>query len=415
MIFKKISTVILSMLLLTSIATGCESNADGSTESSEKDNTVTTTVITKAPETAEEFRSAMIERSITSTGNNARMKNAIEKAKSGEKTTVAYIGGSITEGLNGGKDGCYAKLSYNYFSETFGTGENVEYINAGMSGTPSVLGILRSQRDVLDYKPDVVFIEFAVNDAQDPTHKDAYESLVRTMLQSENAPAVVLLFTVLENGYTCQEQMQQVGEYYNLPMISVGDALTPELTATRMVWSDYASDAAHPNPAGHELITEFITNYYGKVIAEDKSEDILIPEEALFGMSLVNAKLIDSSNFTPTQLGSFVATKTIAQFPNGWRHEANGLNEPLIIDLQAKSVFVIYRENSTGNLGTTEIMINGEEPIISAKGISSDGWNNPEFKMLRKRPLLNDYEIVIKMLAGDEEKTSDILAIGYTD
>lgn len=37
-------------------------------------------------------------------------------------------------------------------------------MNAGLSGTPSKLGILRLDRDVLAYEPDICFIEFAVND-----------------------------------------------------------------------------------------------------------------------------------------------------------------------------------------------------------------------------------------------------------
>ena len=40
-------------------------------------------------------------------------------------------------------------------------GDNVEYVNAGLSGTASALGNLRVQRDVLAYEPDIVFIEYA--------------------------------------------------------------------------------------------------------------------------------------------------------------------------------------------------------------------------------------------------------------
>ena len=46
---------------------------------------------------SEEYQ-AMIAKSLLSTGNNQRLKNAIEKAKRGEEITIAYIGGSITQG-----------------------------------------------------------------------------------------------------------------------------------------------------------------------------------------------------------------------------------------------------------------------------------------------------------------------------
>lgn len=110
------------------------------------------------------------------------------------------------------------------------------------------------QKDVLDEKPDLVFIEFAVNDANDITSKLMYESLVNRIVNSETAPAVVLIFTVLENGYTCEEHQAKVGEAYGLPMISVNAALSPEMESGALVWSDYAQDEAHPNNQGHTMI-----------------------------------------------------------------------------------------------------------------------------------------------------------------
>ena len=63
----------------------------------------------------------MIERSLLSLGNTLRLKRAIEKAKRGEEVTIAYIGGSITQGA-GAKPidkKCYAYLSYRGFCDLF--------------------------------------------------------------------------------------------------------------------------------------------------------------------------------------------------------------------------------------------------------------------------------------------------------
>lgn len=157
----------------------------------------------------------MVERSLTSIGNASRIKAKIEQARRGEKTVVAYIGGSITEGYSGGPEGCFAKLSYNDFAATYGTGDNVEYVNAGLSGTSSTVGNLRVQRDVLACKPDIVFIKYGVNDAQDMFTKSSYESLVKTLLTQENEPAVVLLFNRTVDGYSAQVFMKAIGEHYS--------------------------------------------------------------------------------------------------------------------------------------------------------------------------------------------------------
>lgn len=52
------------------------------------------------------------------------------------------------------------------FPEAFSAKNNVKFIKAGVGGTPSELGMIRFDRDVLrdGQQPDIVVIEFAVND-----------------------------------------------------------------------------------------------------------------------------------------------------------------------------------------------------------------------------------------------------------
>ena len=116
----------------------------------------------------------MLERSLMNIGNTARFLKAVKKAKNGGDVTVAYIGGSITQGAGATPihHECYAYKSYRAFAELFGKDENVHFIKAGVGGTPSELGMLRFERDVLrdgSMAPDIVVIEFAVNDEGDET------------------------------------------------------------------------------------------------------------------------------------------------------------------------------------------------------------------------------------------------------
>src|SRR5690606_14754134 len=106
-------------------------------------------------------------------GNNYRLKAIIDKAKAGEEVTIAAIGGSITEGA-GAKNysESYAYRTYEAFKHEYGAedGANIHFINAGVGGTPSTFGIMRYDRDILsrvtdaDGLPDIVMVEFAVND-----------------------------------------------------------------------------------------------------------------------------------------------------------------------------------------------------------------------------------------------------------
>jgi lysophospholipase L1-like esterase len=203
------------------------------------------------------FTPAMLRNSLLSVGNTERIQGVIARAQAGEEITIAYLGGSITEGASAKpqQTRCYAYLSAQMFAEKFMPDtKQLLYYNAGISGTPSLLGITRLEQDVLSRQPDIVFVEFAVNDSNDVGSRGVYESLVRRLLNSETQPAVILIFTLLDSGYSCQPHMQQIGKHYDLGMISVKDAIRPQIDLGKMKWSDYSADYAHPNTEGHAFV-----------------------------------------------------------------------------------------------------------------------------------------------------------------
>lgn len=175
---------------------------------------------------------SMISKSLLNIGNNRRLKASIDRVRKGENVTIAYIGGSITEGaaVKPANTDSYTYRSYTKFKEMFGNkgGDNVHYIKAGVGGTPSELGMIRYDRDILrdgKIKPDIVVIEFAVNDAGDETNGVCYESLILNILSAQNNPAVVLLFSVFVSDWNLQDRLSPVGRHYDLPMVSISDAV----------------------------------------------------------------------------------------------------------------------------------------------------------------------------------------------
>ena len=58
---------------------------------------------------------------------------------------------------------------------------------AGIGGTNSYLGVHRVDEHLLAYKPDVVIVEFSVNDTDKTMNKYSYDSLVRKILSSASA------------------------------------------------------------------------------------------------------------------------------------------------------------------------------------------------------------------------------------
>lgn len=356
----------------------------------------------------------MVDRSLLSVGDMTRMSDVFQKAQNGEDITVAYIGGSITEGYNAGTTEFYAKtctdLLQGYFPDITVTG-----VNAGISGTPSLLGNLRLARDVLSADPDIVFVEFAVNDGQEADYKNAYESLVRTLLTQEKDIAVVLLFTVLDSGYTCQEHMSKIGANYDLPMISVHDSVYEEIEAGRMTWQDYSNDQSHPNAYGHKCITDFVDNYYQKVlpvVAENVGEVSKELPDPVFSAKYMNMHYMDSATMDGVELDGFEQYDTHGSFHNGWMYRGtDGGSMKFTVDCSVLEM--VFKANNSDKYGTADIYVDGEK-VKSVVSNMSDGWNNPVTAYLIDNDSSAEHTVEIRM-EGGVTQAFFVMAFGYCD
>lgn len=412
---KKLLAVLVSAAMCGAAFAGCGNNADSSKAESKAE--ASSSQAEKMPETDEEWTQAMYDKAMVSYGNTSMMQNVIKKAQSGEKVTVAYLGGSITEGISAGADGCYAKLTYDYFAQKFGTGDNVQYVNAGLSGTPSKLGILRLDRDVLAYEPDICFIEFAVNDGTEADYQNAYESIVRTLLQKNITP--VLLFSVAENDHSAQDYMKQIGEFYHLPMISYCDALRYLFANNRMTWKDFSDDQSHPNTEGHKLVASMVDYYFDTVMDVAPEGDYVMPTDTVFSPREVDAHMYEGDSLTPTSLGSWKEGSTIASFTNGWTYDNTGDNSPIVFEFKDKKfLYMIYKEVKQGEFGKLHVKVTADGEVYDESDydtISPSGWGNAQIQNIAMMPEATNYTVEISMAAGDEDKHGEVLAFGYTE
>ncbi len=366
----------------------------------------------------EEIYDLMVERSLMATGDMARMANVFKRAADGEDIKAAYIGGSITEGYSDNitlkTEEKWVDMSTKWLNEQF-PDSDITYVNAGLSGTPSVLGNVRLQRDVLQYDPDIVFVEFAVNDGGETIYKNAYESLVRTLLTQDKDIAVVLLFTIIESGHTCQPHMSQIGENYNLPMISLPDSVWIEMQEGRMAWSDYSADQSHPNVEGSIMIRDFVINYFEKVMADYESNtgavDKNLPDPVFSGdyadMIFVDNTTLEAeaTGFTPSDNGHH-------WFKDGWQFRAD-TGASLKFTVNCRKLAMVIKVNNAKTFGEAEIYVDGE---LTGKINSnrSDGWNNPVAEYL----IDNDEcaEHVVEIVIPEGQKCYfGIMGFGYCE
>lgn len=365
----------------------------------------------------DEIYDLMIKRSLITTGDMTRMANVLSRAANGEEITAAYIGGSITEGYHDNlvleEDQKWAKMSTTWLNEQF-PDATVNYVNAGISGTPSILGNVRLERDVLAYEPDIVFVEFAVNDGAEITFKSAYESLVRTLLADERDIAVVLLFTIVESGHTCQPHMTQIGENYGLPMISLPDSVWVEMQEGRMTWDDYSGDQSHPHVEGSKMIRDMVINYYQQVIpavdANKGDVDKSLPD-ALFSDDYMNMHYFDSVEFKPELVG-FTETNAHNSFPNGWQYR-DDTGASMKFDITCKKLAMVFKANKSKLFADAQIYVDGELYKTVSSNMS-DGWNNPVTAYIIDEAESAPHTVEIRVEAGEKGYFA-VLAFGNNE
>ena len=124
----------------------------------------------------------MITKLMYTQGNPARIAKVLQKLQNGEEVTVAFLGGSITQGTGADNENCYPNATVNY-------------VNAGIGATGSYIGVHRCDTQVLSKNPDLVFIDFSVNDESQNNNinKLTYEGLIRKIWQYTTAPGIICI------------------------------------------------------------------------------------------------------------------------------------------------------------------------------------------------------------------------------
>jgi len=187
--------------------------------------------------------------------------------------TIAYLGGSITQAYPDG----YAYQLTAWLKKRYPAARVTE-VNAGIGGTGSDLGAFRLRQDVLRHNPDLLFVEFAVNDSHE-THdvRAAMEGIVRhTRRVRGNSCDIAFIYTLAQNLVAdLQEERlppasrlhEPVAEHYGLTSINVALDIARWLKAGELTWDQFAADAAHPRPSGHTLYCNTLADCLPKAFA----------------------------------------------------------------------------------------------------------------------------------------------------
>ena len=82
------------------------------------------------------------------------------------------------------------------------------------------MGSILTEKYIRRTAPDIIFVEYAVNESKSPDGIAMFEGLIRKLLKLESDPAVVVINILNSELYSCDDFMRLVGLHYDLPVIS---------------------------------------------------------------------------------------------------------------------------------------------------------------------------------------------------
>ena len=231
------------------------------------------------------------------------------KSKPTDSLIIAFIGGSITEAQNGYRDQTIAWLQQKYPQKI------IKQINAGIGGTGSSLGVYRTKEQVLKHNPDLVFIEFAVNDYKE-TRKSILESMegmVRQVWLQNPQTDICFIYTFTKDMIESYQKgfapyslltMEEIANHYQIPSINFAPDILKRLNNKELfpignnaMGKDsvfFSGDGVHPYPeTGHKYYAETAAGCLTALLNTSKNKIKHHLLSVYFSDALVNARMID--------------------------------------------------------------------------------------------------------------------------
>lgn len=148
---------------------------------------------------------------------------------------------------------------------------SVNVIVTAIGGEKAVQGAARFEGDVLCHKPDVLTIDYSLNDRGDiAAARIAWESMIRRAL--DGGVKVILCTPTWDNSYYVQsegwhelvrhaEQVRELADKYDVGLADSFAAFGKHISEPSDL-AQYLSHVNHPTRAGHLLVAQEIAKYF---------------------------------------------------------------------------------------------------------------------------------------------------------
>ena len=178
------------------------------------------------------------------------LPNFFAKVSANGEVRVAYLGGSITAQAG------WRPKTLAWFQQQYPHAK-VSEINAAIGGTGSMLGAFRLRHDVLQFHPDLLFVEFAVNDSGAPPQqiRQTMEGIVRQTWLADPTTDICFVYTLTEHMLAdlqsgkfprAASAMEAVADHYGIPSIHMGLEVARLEKAGKLIFTAPQPDPSAP-------------------------------------------------------------------------------------------------------------------------------------------------------------------------
>lgn len=189
--------------------------------------------------------------------------NTLNKLKTGEELKIVALGDSLTYGWMteyGFIDYLIIMLRQKYPSSNF------SIYNRGIPGDTARDGLRRVGNDVLRLSPDLVLIQFALNDAYTGfSPEDFQHNIESIILKIKDNTEMALLTSVAllhkeENSFAREyyKKISETGLKFDIPVVNVHEYWETKISSGINHFLLVQSDGIHPTESGYKLMAEAV-------------------------------------------------------------------------------------------------------------------------------------------------------------
>ncbi len=189
----------------------------------------------------------------------------IEKLKKGKPVTIVALGDSLTYGwmVDKGFIKCIEEMLLEKYKNC-----KLIIINKGIPGDTAFGGITRLKHDVFDYNPDLVFVQFALNDAFSGYMPEQYRKNIQLIIDqiNDNTSAEIVLITsvrLIDSSSNLRAKvfydiLDSLASKNRLPIAKVHEYWEKKMDDGLQIKFLIQGDGVHPNSSGHRLMADAI-------------------------------------------------------------------------------------------------------------------------------------------------------------